>query len=323
MNVRRVLAGVWAILPLAALLVTIVLLPPVDPGLLTGLMTTVVMSALAAAAVAVLQGVIPQSWSRWALALIAGIAWGAWLLHLVAAWRAGLAGPAGVGQEWILVVLVGGVLAAGVGYAVHSRRVMSPDQLHDLVPERSRVQAVRGRGVSEVRPWATDVDSRTMQVLAWGVLIVFAAALVLVLVREQGWVAPLVLAVVGLGTWALALAWSKVTVSADEGGLQVRSRVLPVRVARVPAADVFGVEVQVLDPMRWGGIGLRPGPDRTSFIVDSGGPGLVVYRRDGRRLALQVTEGDSVARDGARVLLQAAGQRLGAGSGSGSGSGSA
>lgn len=316
MNVRRMLAGVWAILPLALLLVTGTLLPPVDPGLLGGVLTTVVLAAIAAAAVAVLQGVVPQSWSRWALAVIAGVAWGAWLLHLVSGWRAGLPGAAGTGQEWTLLVLLGGVLAAVVGYAVHGRRVLTPAQLRDRVPERSRVQAVRGRAVTPVRPWATDLDSRTMRVLAWGILAVFVVALAYVLVRGQGWVAALVLAVVGVGTWALALAWSAVTVLVDVDGLQVRSRVVGVRLARVPAEDVAGVEVQVLDPMRWGGIGLRPGPDRTSFIVDAGGPGLVVHRRDGRRLALQVTEGDQVARDGARTLLQAAGQRLGSGSAS-------
>lgn len=317
MNVRRMLAGAWAILPLAALLVTGALLPSVDPGLLSGVMTTVVLAAIAAAAVAVLQGAVPQSWSRWALAVVAGVAWGAWLLHVVSAWRAGLPGAEGVGQEWTLLVLLGGVLAAVVGYAVHSRRLLTPAQLRDRVPERSRVQAVRGRAVSEVRPWSTDLDSRTMRVLAWVVLAVFVVALGYVLVRGGGWVAALVLGLVGVGTWALALAWSAVTVLVDAEGLQVRSRVAGVRLARVPAEDVAGVEVQELDAMRWGGIGLRPGPDRTSFIVDAGGPGLVVHRRDGRRLALQVTEGDQVARDGARVLLQAAGQRLGSGSGSG------
>lgn len=317
MNVRRALAGVWAILPLAALLVTMVLLPPVDPDLLAGVISTVVLTSLAAAAVAVLQGAVPRSWSRWALALLAGVAWGAWLLHVVAAWRAGLPEVAGVGQEWTLVVVVGGALAAAVGYAVHGRRLLTPAQLHDLVPERSRVRPVRGG--TEVRPWSTELESRTMVVLAWGVLVVFVAALAYVLVRGGGLGAALVLALVGVGTWALALSWSRVTVTVDAEGLQVRSRVTPVRLAQVPAEEVVGAEVQLLDAMRWGGIGLRPGPDRTSFIVDAGGPGLVVYRRDGRRLALQVTEGDGVARDGARLLLQAAGQRLGAGSGSGSG----
>lgn len=315
MNWRRVAAGVWAILPLAALLVTTVTMPTVDPALTARLMAVVVLCALGAAVMAVLQRVVPQSWSRWALAALAGVGWGAWLLHLLTASRGG-SQDGGVSQPVLLAALLGAVVAGAVGYAVHGRRRPTPAQLRALVPERSRVQALRGRQVREVRPWSTDLDSRTMRVIGWGVLAVFAVALVVVLVGGQGWVAALVLVLVGAGTWALALAWSAVRVEVDVDGLQVRSRVAPVRLVRVAAEEVAGVAVQDLDPMRWGGIGLRPSPDRTSFIVDEGGPGLVVYRRDGRRLALQVTEGDAVARYGARELLQAAGQRLATTSGS-------
>lgn len=314
MNWRRMLAGVWAILPLAALLVTTVALPTVAPALTARLMAVVVLCALGAAAMAVLQRVVPQSWSRWALAALAGLAWGAWLVHLFTAWRAD--GAVGVSQLVLLGSLLGGLAAGALGYAVHGRRRPTPAQLQALVPERSRVHALRGRAVRAVQPWSTELDSRTMRVLGWGVLAVFAVTLGVVLLDGQGWVTALVVALVGTGTWALALAWSAVRVEVDADGLQVRSRVFPVRVARVPAAEIAGVAVQELDPMRWGGIGLRPLPDRTSFIVDDGGPGLVIYRRDGRRLALQVTEGDAVARDGARELLQAAGQRLAATSGS-------
>ena len=123
--------------------------------------------------------------------------------------------------------------------------------------------------------------------------------------------APL-LVLVGLGTGLLALAWSSVALTVDLDGLRIRSRVLPVQVSHVPAGQVVGVEVRDLDPMRWGGVGLRALPERTSYIIDqAGGPGIVVHQRDGRRLALQVTEGDTVARTGARTLLRAAGQRLG------------
>ncbi|OLT44951.1 hypothetical protein BJF86_11020 [Serinicoccus sp. CNJ-927] len=81
------------------------------------------------------------------------------------------------------------------------------------------------------------------------------------------------------------------------------------------AERVAGADVQQLDPMRWGGVGLRALPDRTAYIVGpGGGPGIVVYQRDGRRLALQITEGDAAARAGAATLLQAAGQRVGEGS---------
>src|SRR5690606_26674149 len=136
-------------------------------------------------------------------------------------------------------------------------------------------------------------------------------------VRVRGGGVRAALGVVACGVVAggLALAWSRVRVVVDADGLLIGSRVLPVRLLRVPAEDVLGVEVKDLDPMAWGGIGLRPLPDRPSYVVD-GGPGLGVWRADGRRLAVQVTEGDGTARAGARALSRAAGQRLGEPTGS-------
>lgn len=328
MNLRRALAGLWAIAPLALLLVTSPLLPAPErvptlwtgrgpdafttgAGLTVAVLTVVVLCAIAAALVAVLQRVVPQSWSRWALTGAAALGWGAYLVYVVTVWRVGVDGPEQVGQGWPLLAVAGGLLAGWVAWAVHGRRVPTAAELAELVPERSRVQPIRGRGVRPVQPWSTEVDSRTMQVIAWGVLAVFAAGLVLVLVQGGSWVLALILAVTGVGTWVLAYAWSRVRFEVDAEGLRIVSRALPVRVSRVPAGEVAGADMQVLDAMRWGGIGLRPLPDRTSYMVDAGGPGIVVYQRDGRRLALQVTEGDQAARDGARTLLQAAGQRRG------------
>lgn len=333
MRTRRALAGLWAILPLAALMVALTVLPPPDrvptrwsgrlpdgftsgPGFASGVLTAVVVVALVAAATAVLQRVVPAAWARWVLTVAAGVGWGAWLLYVVTVWRVGADGVENVRDWWALLVVAGAVLAAGAGYAVHGRRRPSQVELADLVPERARVHAVRGRGVREVQPWSTDLVSRTMQVIGWTTLGVFAAVVVLIAVTGESLVLGAVVVVVGSGVGGLALAWSAVRVRVDEDGLQVRSRVLPVRVAWVPAADVAGVDVRELDPMRWGGIGLRPLPEHTAYIVNSGGPGIVVYKRDGRRFALQVTEGDHAARTGARTLLRAAGQRLGASSSS-------
>ena len=327
MNVRRVLAGLVTILPLAVLLAVVPVLPPPErvpshwsgstpdgwvtgAGLLTGVMSVVVLCALGAAALAVLQRVVPQSWSRWALAAGAAVGWGALLVYVVTVWRTQVSGPDAVGQGWALLAVAGAVVAGVLGYAVHGRRVPALAELRGRVPERARAQTVRGRAVRPVEPWATDVASGTLTVLGWGLTVVFAVTTAVVVVRGESLAMAAVVVLVGGGAALLALAWSAVRVHVDADGLTVRSRVLPVRVARIPAEAVVGVEVLDLDPMAWGGIGLRPLPDRTSYIVD-GGPGIVVWKRDGRRLALQVTEGDAAARAGARTLLQAAGQRLG------------
>lgn len=332
MNSRRALAGLFAILPLAALLLVVVVLPPPArmpthwagtrpdawaPGtaFLSGVLTVTVLCAVGAAAMAVLQRAVPQAWSRWVVAATAAIGWGAFLLYAVTAWRTGLAGPEEVRQVWSLLAVAGAVAAGAVGYAVHGRRVPGAAELRERIPERARVQPVRGRAVRPVGRWATQVSSTTLRVIGWVTLVVFAGTTVLTLAAGESLALVALVVLVGGGAAGLALAWSSVHLHVDEGGLEVRSRVLPVRVARVPAEDVAGVEVLDLDPMRWGGIGLRALPERTAYIVD-GGPGIVVWKRDGRRLALQVTEGDAAARAGARALLQAAGQRLGESSGS-------
>ncbi|AXH97485.1 hypothetical protein DV701_16420 [Ornithinimicrobium avium] len=273
-------------------------------------MTVVVLCALAAAALAVLQRVVPQAWSRWAITAAAAVGWGALLVYVVTVWRTGVSGPEEVGQLWALLAVVGALVAGLVGYVVHGRRVPPPAELRERIPERARTQPLRGSAVRPVEPWTTEVSSGTMRVIGWGLVAVFLVTAVAVAASGESLVMVVVVLLVGGGAALLALAWSRVRLRVDEAGLEVRSRVLPVRVASVAAEDVVGVEVLDLDPMRWGGIGLRALPERTAYIVD-GGPGIVVWKRDGRRLALQVTEGEAAARAGARTLLRAAGQRLG------------
>jgi hypothetical protein len=280
------------------------------PAFLSASLTATVLAAIAAATIAVLRRAVPEAWSRWVVTAAAAVGWGAVLLYAVSVWRTDVDGPDAVREVWAMLAVAGGLAAGVLGYAVHGRRVPTLAQVRERVPERSRVQALRGRGVRPVDPWATDVSSTTLRVLGWVLLVVFAATTVWVLVAGESLVLAVFVALVGGTTAALALAWSAVRLHVDADGLTVRSRVLPVRVSRVPAEEVVGVEILDLDPMRWGGVGLRALPDRTAYIVD-GGPGIVVWKRDGRRLALQVTDGEQVAAAGARALLRAAGQRLG------------
>lgn len=328
MRHRRALAGLWAILPLPAHLAALSLLPvparvprhwsgptadgyATGPGFASGLLTVVVIVALLAAGSALLQRVVPPAWSRWALAGLAALGWSSVAIYVLTVWRVGIDGPEQVREWWPLIGVLLGLAAGWVGYAVHGRRLPPLAEVLARVPDRARVQALRGRAVRPLEPWSTELESRTLRVIGWGTILVLG-----VLALWQGVAGSLVMVVVlvlvGLGTGLLALAWSSVTLEVDEDGLRIRSGILPVQVSSVRAEQVVGVEVQDLDPMRWGGVGLRALPERTAYIIDqAGGPGIVVHQRDGRRLALQITDGDPAARTGARTLLQAAGQRLG------------
>ena len=306
---RRVLAGLWAIVPLALLLLT---LPwtarggsGTDGARLQTALSATVLAALMAAGVALLSRVVPAGWARWGLVAAAALGWGGYAVAL----------PGGVGWLRWALVLAAAVVGGRVGHRLHGTRVLPRAELLQRVPERAQVQAVRGRAVAPVEAWTSDVSSGTLRVQGLVLLGVFALTAGVVLLLGEGVLLALGVLLFGLAAGGLALAWSRVSLHVDEDGLRIRSRVLPVRLLRVPAGDVVGVEVLDLDPMAWGGIGLRPMPDRTSFVVD-GGPGLVVWRADGRRLAVQVPEGDRAARTGARMLARAAGQRLGEPAGS-------
>lgn len=328
MRHRRALAGLWAILPLPALLAAITLLPvpevvptrwagPAGGGFATGpgfastLLTTVVVVALLAAGSALLQRIVPPAWSRWALALLASAGWGAVALYVLLVWRTGVDGADQVREWWALLAALVALAAGWWGYAVHGRQTPPLAQVLSGVPDRARVQALRGRAVRPLEPWSTRLESGTLRIIGWGALVLLGAMAVWQFMTGS-LVLTVLLVLVGLGTGLIALAWSSVVLTVDEDGLRIRSQVLPVQVSHIPADRIVGVEVRDLDPMRWGGVGLRALPERTSYIIDqAGGPGIVVHQRDGRRLALQVTEGDGAARTGARTLLRAAGQRLG------------
>lgn len=303
MDKRRSLAGLWAILALAAMLLVLPALDRPDPERAGMLIATTVLVAVAAALVSLLRRLVPPAWARWALALLAGLGWGAvaWLVL-------GSLGP------WAPLALVVALAAAWLGYLLHGAARPDLSLLLSGIPDRARVRAVRGRGVRPVVPWATEISSVTMRVIGIGLLVVLLVAAAGVGLWGNSPVGALVLVLTAVVFAGTALAWSRVEASVDAEGLRVRSRVLPVTVMTVPVEQIVGVAVEDLDPMRWGGVGLRATPDRTAFVQEGGGPGIVVHRRDGRRLALHVTEGDEVARAGARELMQAAGQRLGEGS---------
>ncbi len=324
---RRGLAGALAIAPFAMLLVSTLLWPEPPPllpshwssdrpdELVTGgaffsvALTVAGLCAILAALVALLSRAVPASWSRWliaALALVGSAAAASYAVAVLATLSTGDPGQVGVG--WPLLGVLLGLAWATLTYVVHARRVPSRAELVDRIPERDRVvpAAVPATGRPEPVRWGTTVGSRLLTALAVFVWVVIAVALTILVRDGQTWSAVL-LGVLGLGGGLFALAWSRVDLGVDDSGLTVRSAVLPITLLQVPAEEVLGVGAADLDPMAWGGYGLRALPDRTAYIV-AGGPGLVVHRTDGRRLAVEVTEGELVATAGARALLTAAGR---------------
>lgn len=325
LRARRLLAGVLAFLPLAALMAGSVLLPPPDAvpahwggggdvdRLMTGAellgttLTVTVIATVVAALVAGLSRLVPPQWSRLVLAVCAAVGAGAAATYVLTVLGVRVGGSAeAVTVWWALGMLPVGAAWGWVTYAVHGEHRPELATVLQTVPELDRVVPVRE---TEVEVWHTDTRSPSLLWVAAFVAVVTVVVAVLLVTGGEGWLPVVLLGAPGLAVAGLVLASSEVRLEVDDEGMRLRSRRLPVTVLRVRADDVVGVGTADLDPMAWGGWGLRWMPDRTAYIA-SGGPGLVVHRRSGRRLAVETTEGAGAAAAGARALRRVAGQAL-------------
>ena len=322
----RLLASILAILPCVLLLLGVTLWPQpahvpmhwssdlpdrigTGAGLFVVALSVAGFCAVIAALVAVLSAFIPALWSRWLTTLLAGVGASAAATYGAASLGTHVSGGAErVHVIWAIAPFVLGVAFAALVYAIHGRERLDRAHVLETVPERSRV--VPATGAEPLTPWATTLRSGTMTGTA------IFVAVVLTITTVVSWMSSiwmgLLIALISVAAVGLTLAWSRVEVRVDEGGLVIRSLLAPVTLLRVAASDVVGAQVLDIDPMKWGGIGLRWLPDRTAYVI-RGGPGIVVHRETGRRFAVEITEGEEVAAAGARALLKSAGRALAAG----------
>lgn len=321
---RRGLGGLVVILPFAGLLVSTLVWPQAPdlvPTRWTGVrpetlsagqlvfsvcLTVAGLAALLAALISAMRRFVPAMLSRWLLTVLGVAGGGAGATYAMACLGTWLAGdPAQVHVLWALASLV---LAAGWGvltYVVHGRSVPPHAELLARIPERDRVRPLRP---GEPVVWAAGSGSRLLTGIAVFVFATFGVCVGVMLSTGDPFTATL-LGVLGLGLSVFVLAWSRITVRVDQEGLRVHSALLPWCLTDIPPEEVIGVQALDLDPMAWGGYGLRVLPGRTAYVV-TGGEGIVVHRTDGRRFAVEVTDGD--AAEGARALLRVAGEALSA-----------
>ena len=99
--------------------------------------------------------------------------------------------------------------------------------------------------------------------------------------------------VAGLSVLALA----EVTLSVDERGVRLVSSAFRIPLFRVPLADVTDVVVETIDPLRWGGWGLRFSGSGRAYVTRRA-EGLVVARANGVPTAITIPG----AADAAAVL---------------------
>ena len=321
---RRLTVGLWSLLPFALLLLAAAVWPSqpaivpahwvggtdglsTGPGAFTTALAVSGFTGIMASLVGLFSSLLPPLWSRWLMILLAAVGAGAATVYGAAALGTHLAGdPGRVSGLWALAAPVVALVWAVVAHRLTSLEPPPREAVLETVPERARVVPVTGSGSIQ---WETSLRSSVL-IGNLAVVVVLMGVSTYFLGRESVG-RGLAVALLGLVLAGFVAAWTRVTVHVGAEGMTFRSALAPITLKRIPAEQVLGVEVRELDPMKWGGLGLRWLSDRTSYIV-SGGPGIVVHRTSGRRFAVETPEGEAVAQAGATALLQAAGQSRGA-----------
>lgn len=314
--------GVTAMVPLALLLVSAMLWPQGPerlPSAWSGLMpsefaaggavfsvavSVAGVAAVLAAGASWLAALVAPAASRWLVAVLATVAAVGAAGYALLVLGAQLAGPENVIVLWPAAAVLLGLGWGWLALMAHGRTVPSLTDQLARIPERDRVQRQRGRRAS-IDPWSGSGASSSLRTGALFAVLVMTGCAVLLWSTGSRVAAPVV-AALGVLIGLYAFAWSRIRIDIDAGGVRLSSAVLGgLRLARIPAARVIAVRSATLEPMTWGGHGLRPALGRTAYI-GQGGPGLVIHRDDAFVWAVEVTEGDATLC--ARTLRLAAGQ---------------
>ncbi|MGB3187500.1 MAG: hypothetical protein WBB15_16750 [Ornithinimicrobium sp.] len=319
----RRLAGAAVSLPLLVLLVGSVVIvaiesepPVVNTGLRAFALGATVLVTLLAALVSAIGRWIPAPFSRVVIALCGGIA---------AAGASVVATAAGDGSFWVVVPVIG----VGWGWVVSTLHGAERPEVTSVlqgIPERDRLWgsgAASGAPASRYAagsasgdlpvsassagqvagPWTVQITSRRMAALTVFGALTFTAIVILSLGLTPTWWL-IVVAMLGVGFCTLTVAWSRIEVHIDESGVQIRSQTLRLPLVSVQPSEILGVASAEVDPMVYGGWGLRWSSRHTAFVI-KGGPGLLIYRASGRQLAIEMPDGSDCADDGARAVRAA------------------
>lgn len=310
-------------LPLLVLLVSSMLLvpfglepPPGNAGLRALALGVTALVTVLAAVVSAMSRWVPASFSRVVIALCGGIA---------AAGASFVATATGDGSFWVVVPVVG----VGWGWVVailHGADRPEVASVLQAIPERDRLcgaagapggpaaqlnagsasgglPGAAGPAGGDPGPWTVRITSRRMAGLTVFGALTFTAIVILSLGLTPTWWLVMV-AILGVGFCALTVAWSRIELQIGVSGVKVRSQTLRLPLVTVPPGELLGVASTEIDPMVYGGWGLRWNSRHTALVI-KGGPGLLVYRASGRQLAIETPAGSGCADDGARALRAA------------------
>lgn len=307
---KRAAAAALAMVPLGLLLATqLAQTPPdrmpvawsgmnpsawIDGGEIFGAIAVLVSAAaLFAAVVSLVPFILSASIARVLVAAAAATGAGALLYYMLVGGRARV-DPDQVGLVWPALAVTLGLSWGWVVYRVRGRHVLPLADVIAGIPEPDRLPAAPGDSAptAPMGSWRGTSQSSYLAKVSLATGASFAAAFGYLLYEGYTW-SGIAVGLLGAALTTYTWAWSQLTVQVDVSGLTLRSGRLPVRLGRIPAHDVVGLRAEELDPMLWGGYGLRRSRGRVGYLV-TGGRGLVVHRADGLSFGVELTDVDPV-----------------------------
>ncbi len=293
--IRRIAAAVAALLPLAGAAVAAITLRPrlggtiashwsshsVPDGfsdtwplfwVLTGVSALLIATAIVAIA-RLRQGAAGRLWGGIAV-MTAGFLTLAWIVSALATVAAPSPDRATLGARMLLMIAAP---ACGALVAL-------------LVPS-STVEAVSPLGVEPVplRPgerlaWTGVTGSRLFAALGLLLVVVGVAMAVGAIASpplSSLWIGAVIFGLAGLSVLMLGSA----RLFVDARGVRLASTLFGVPLVRVRAADIAGVSAETIEPLQWGGWGLRFSGRGRAYVVGRG-EGIVVTRKGGGAVAI-------------------------------------
>lgn len=254
-------------------------------GLFWGTATaTAVLTVVALVAV-----IVSAFHGRRSARLVAAVACGASAITasmwVTSAWAtADAATPADATLGARMVLQVG---APVVGIAVYALLPASADATAPA-PRRPYLPLAHG----ERAAWSTVITSRLLGAIAVGAAVLALFFIVMAATSPAaGMVTPAVIVtVITLATVAL----TPVRLTVDRRGIRLVSVLLRIPIIRIRLGDIRDVAVETVRASEWGGWGYRFSGAGLAYVTRSG-PGIVITRRTGSRVAITVDGPDGAA----------------------------
>ncbi|KQO61225.1 DUF1648 domain-containing protein [Curtobacterium sp. Leaf261] len=225
------------------------------------------------------------------IASTAAVIGAAWIVSASVTVQAGSAEDAVLG--WGLAVVIASLLWGGVPW------LLLPFELAP-VPDADRVVPVQTRP-GERLAWTGRTGSLLFE---WVGALLFLAGVVMLLTTVFGSAGIPVVAMVAMLVSAVAvIVIGRVRLTVDQRGVRLVTAMFGIPLMRIPLDAMESVDVDVIEPMAWGGWGWRTSPGRRAY-VSRRGPGIVVTNVSGGLSAITTRDADEAAAVAAALLVR-------------------